>query len=536
MKKTIWFVILALSVLISLALPNGRAAAADDVQWDGAGHIPGSNVCGDTNYPYRNPQNPRADQSVTIRERSYQFDLTAVTVWYTTNSSASAQGDWSSVSTSWQANCGSSYDVWTATIPAQTTQVWYKIALTDGTDTDWQRTSGEGSGSVSEDEGGWTTASTSLTYSPPSPVYVDDGYTSSTPGWNYDHFNSIQSAVNAVKTGGTMYLYAGTYTENVTVDRTLTIDDNQNLGTRTVDGHLQVAGAVSMGSTVMPIQVNGNITLNSGSSLTMGTGYGGDIYLRGNWINNGGTFNPNNRVVSFNGGGTQTIGGTSSTTFDNVLIVNSSGVVNLGINTTFNQKLTLNADINTGSYTLNLGPSAYSASESTGDVWGTIRRNHAFTSGNTYSFGNPDVQLTFTGGSMPTDVTVSLAAVLPFTNAADRTYSIGANGSGWTATLRLRYKELELHLVNGATENNLHILRNVSGTWTLQASTRDITANWVQTTGVTGFSDWGISGNSPTAVDLIDLNATVRPALGPVAAVAGLALAGLGLLGWQRRK
>jgi len=41
-------------------------------------------------------------------------------------------------------------------------------------------------------------------------VYVDDDYNESTPGWGYDHFDSIQDGVDAVDEGGTVYVYIGT--------------------------------------------------------------------------------------------------------------------------------------------------------------------------------------------------------------------------------------------------------------------------------------------------------------------------------------
>ncbi len=47
--------------------------------------------------------------------------------------------------------------------------------------------------------------------SPPFFAWVDDDYNSSTPGWNMDHFNSLQEAINAVKDGGKCYVYYGLY-------------------------------------------------------------------------------------------------------------------------------------------------------------------------------------------------------------------------------------------------------------------------------------------------------------------------------------
>jgi parallel beta-helix repeat protein len=48
-------------------------------------------------------------------------------------------------------------------------------------------------------------------------VYVDDDYNESTPGWGYDHFDSIQNGIDAVNENGTVYVNNGTYYENVDI-------------------------------------------------------------------------------------------------------------------------------------------------------------------------------------------------------------------------------------------------------------------------------------------------------------------------------
>jgi PKD repeat protein len=57
----------------------------------------------------------------------------------------------------------------------------------------------------------------------PSQVYVDDDYTSSTPGWGYDHFATIQEGIDAVASGGTVKVYEGTYTEQLIINKSLTL-------------------------------------------------------------------------------------------------------------------------------------------------------------------------------------------------------------------------------------------------------------------------------------------------------------------------
>lgn len=48
--------------------------------------------------------------------------------------------------------------------------------------------------------------------------YVDDGFNSSTPGWSVTHFDVIQDAVDATSAGDTIFVYDGTYFENLEIN------------------------------------------------------------------------------------------------------------------------------------------------------------------------------------------------------------------------------------------------------------------------------------------------------------------------------
>jgi parallel beta-helix repeat protein len=55
---------------------------------------------------------------------------------------------------------------------------------------------------------------------PPSFVWVDDDFNSSTPGWQYDHFNTIQAGIDAVAENGNVSVLNGTYYEHdITVQK-----------------------------------------------------------------------------------------------------------------------------------------------------------------------------------------------------------------------------------------------------------------------------------------------------------------------------
>lgn len=60
---------------------------------------------------------------------------------------------------------------------------------------------------------------------PPTPeiTYIDDDYDISTPGWGYDHFNLIQEGINAVNYSGTVYVYNGSYKENIVINKKINL-------------------------------------------------------------------------------------------------------------------------------------------------------------------------------------------------------------------------------------------------------------------------------------------------------------------------
>jgi len=54
-------------------------------------------------------------------------------------------------------------------------------------------------------------------------VYVDDDFNASTPGWQYDHFDVIQDGIDVVAENGTVYVYNGTYYENIFVHTSIAL-------------------------------------------------------------------------------------------------------------------------------------------------------------------------------------------------------------------------------------------------------------------------------------------------------------------------
>ena len=61
-------------------------------------------------------------------------------------------------------------------------------------------------------------------------IFVDDDYTSITPGWGVTAFDTVQGGVNGAAPGNTVLVYPGNYVENVNVDRPLTLQSYAGTG------------------------------------------------------------------------------------------------------------------------------------------------------------------------------------------------------------------------------------------------------------------------------------------------------------------
>ncbi len=75
-----------------------------------------------------------------------------------------------------------------------------------------------------------------LCYEPTIPQFlVNDDYNSTTPGWHFDHFDSIQDAIDNISLGGFIHIYNGTYAENIFINKSMKLIGENRTGT-VIDG------------------------------------------------------------------------------------------------------------------------------------------------------------------------------------------------------------------------------------------------------------------------------------------------------------
>ena len=108
------------------------------------------------------------------------------------------------------------------------------------------------------------------TWSPvqlPDKVYVDNNFNSSTSGWNVTHFDNIQDGIDAVMENGTVYVFNGTYYENIVVDKTINLI-GEDRDTTIIDGgdigNVVYVTADEANISGFTIQHSGNGTYNTG--------------------------------------------------------------------------------------------------------------------------------------------------------------------------------------------------------------------------------------------------------------------------------
>jgi hypothetical protein len=211
---------------------------------------------------------------------------------------------------------------------------------------------------------------------------------------------------------------------------------------------------------VLPVFMAGQgVIVSSGIYMKM---TGGALVLHDNWTNNG-SYADTNSIIILNGTATQYIGGNGSSEFDDMTIINSSGVRATG---DFTVEGTLNlSSVNPSAFlgTLDMGSNTLTMDSSAttigaGDVTGIVRRT-TFISNKLFSFGNQYTTLAFrAGGTYPSQIKVKIKiGTVPSwkSTAIKRTYAlIQTGGNNCSSSITMHYLHSEL---NGNEETHLVI-------------------------------------------------------------------------------
>jgi len=200
-----------------------------------------------------------------------------------------------------------------------------------------------------------------------------------------------------------------------------------------------------------PRYINGNLEIKTGSTFTLGglNGTAGDFYLRGNWINSG-TFNPNVRLVTFNGASAQTL--TGATTFD-FLTMNGAGGITLSNNVLVYRTLTLTSGkitLGTNTLTIAASPATISGGTSTSYIvtnsTGALVRNSVGNTATSFPVGLTASYTPLTVTNTGTSNNLSLVVSSPPSNAVnDATkivnleWNLNSEGSGAVGTIAFNW-------------------------------------------------------------------------------------------------
>ena len=253
-----------------------------------------------------------------------------------------------------------------------------------------------------------------------------------------------------------------------------------------ISNNLTLSGTVTTTTTV-GLTIGGAVSIGSGTTFSAAS-YTHNV--AGNWTNSG-TFNSNTSRIIFNGT-TQSIGGTASTTFNNLTI--GSGTTTLGIATTVNGTLTVNSSSTLANGGFALG-SPTSVQLYCGGSGSTISGAGTLTLG-----GGVTVTQSGTGSN---GSTISCPVALGGT----QTFNVAYNGTSATAA------DLTVSGIISGSGNG--ITKTGAGLLYLSASNS-------YTGAVT------ISGGTLTANTLP--NATINSSLGTGAGTANITIAGSGTL------
>ena len=113
-------------------------------------------------------------------------------------------------------------------------------------------------------------------------VYIDDDFNNMTYGWQIDHFNRILDGIDVISKNGLVYVFNGSYYENVIIEKSLSlIGENKN--TTFIEGHTSGDSIkiVADGVTIRNFTLQ-NCYNNSGVSIFSNDIHVADCIIQGN--------------------------------------------------------------------------------------------------------------------------------------------------------------------------------------------------------------------------------------------------------------
>jgi len=206
-------------------------------------------------------------------------------------------------------------------------------------------------------------------------------------------------------------------------------------------------------------------------------------------------------TLELNGANTQSVIGLTRLEPDNLVVLTPGGVT-LDVPVYLDGVLTLSANlyVDPSAY-VNLSESAIiDGSNADKDIFGNIERQGPFVQGKSYSFGNLNLTVTFTntGSALPNTV-IMVTKQSPWDDlpgSINRSYTMYTmGGDGWTASLRLDYRDSELHGGDG----HLVAWSRASAPDPWERSTvaeASESQNWIELQGLTHFSELGLSSHT----------------------------------------
>lgn len=318
-------------------------------------------------------------------------------------------------------------------------------------------------------------------------------------GTNFSMSDATTQNSNAA---GAKFIFSGSSKQNLTLTN---INFAGGFPVEVAPGAILDAGASEIGG-------NGIFTLNDGATLQTANIAGLDSTVK-----TSGTVTLGNAAnYTFNGSAAQVTGVLLPITVNNLSVDNSAGVTLSG-DVTVNGNLTLtNGDLDLNGHIVTLGSTALLV-ESTGN---TVTGGSGKIS--VVQDLNAPVGVNVGGlGAMITssaDLGSTMIERHPYAGKGNgnqginRIYNIvPTNNTGLNSTLRLYYDESEL---NGISEANLQLFKSPSAadnTWGIQGGTVNEAENYVEISGIDGFSYWTLADvGAPIPVELVFFTASVN--------------------------